>query len=84
MRRQTGALETLVGILYLNLACHHLRGSRLTLLLPAAGDEALRPLSCPINVSFRCTLEAMGPYGSPFAAATFTGGSFMRPGEWVK
>jgi hypothetical protein len=45
------------------------------------GESALLPLSCPISVSFRCTLEAMGPYGTPFAAATFTGGSFMRPGE---
>ncbi|GAX82115.1 hypothetical protein CEUSTIGMA_g9543.t1 [Chlamydomonas eustigma] len=45
------------------------------------GESVLLPLSCPISVSFRCTLEAVGPYGTPFAAATFTGGSFMRPGE---
>ena len=50
--------------------------------LSSAGEEALLPLCAgPINVSFKCTLEAIGPYGTPWAVAKFTGGSFMRPGE---
>lgn len=60
------------------------RGSVFTVWPPppcvVIGEEALLPLSTPINVCFRCSLEAMGPYGTPFAAATFTGGSFMKPG----
>jgi hypothetical protein len=44
----------------------------------------MQPLVSPVCVSFRCTLEAIGPYGQPFATATFPGASFIRPGEWVK
>ncbi len=32
------------------------------------------PLLVPVTVSFKCTLEAVGPYGSPYASATFPGG----------
>jgi len=45
------------------------------------GEEGMLPLTTPINVCFKCTLEALGPYGTPFATATFPGASFMRPGE---
>lgn len=35
----------------------------------------------PLTVSFKCTLEAIGAYASPYASATFHGTSFMRPGD---
>jgi len=38
-------------------------------------------LHTPINTTFRCTLEAIGDYNTPYSAATFLGASFMRPGD---
>jgi hypothetical protein len=41
------------------------------------------PLVTPVTVSFKCTLEAIGAYGSPYSSSTFCGASFIKPGGWV-
>ncbi|KAF5828860.1 hypothetical protein DUNSADRAFT_16962 [Dunaliella salina] len=45
------------------------------------GEEGIAPICTPINTTFRCTLEAIGDYNTPYSAATFLGASFMRPGD---
>mmetsp|Transcript_28620 Transcript_28620/g.77209 ORF Transcript_28620/g.77209 Transcript_28620/m.77209 type:complete len:543 (+) Transcript_28620:48-1676(+) len=45
------------------------------------GEEGIAPIYTPINTTFRCTLEAIGDYNTPYSAATFLGASFMRPGD---
>jgi hypothetical protein len=47
---------------------------------PCSGEEGMLPLVTPVTVSFKCTLEAIGAYGSPYSSSTFCGASFIKPG----